>query len=59
MFGWLVVINQIIVTGFLFSGDVVEAMEKYGKDLAASVMNRAETVCNSFNSNVSMLLDVA
>lgn len=50
----LVDIKRIIVTGFLFSGDVVEALEKYGKDLATSVMSRAETVCNNFNSNVKL-----
>ncbi|XP_074343210.1 universal stress protein PHOS32-like [Apium graveolens] len=48
------VYSSIDAAGFLFSGDVVEVIEKYGKDLATSVMNRAETVCNNFNSNIKV-----
>ncbi|KAE9464100.1 hypothetical protein C3L33_03978, partial [Rhododendron williamsianum] len=37
-------------TGYLFAGDVVATMEKYSRDLANSVMNRAEEVYRGFNT---------
>ncbi|XP_058188395.1 universal stress protein PHOS32 isoform X2 [Rhododendron vialii] len=37
-------------TGYLFGGDVVATMEKYSRDLANSVMNRAEEVYGAFNT---------
>ncbi|KAL1827326.1 hypothetical protein ACET3Z_005738 [Daucus carota] len=47
------VYSSIGATGFLFSGDV-EAMEKYGQDLAMSVMRRAQSICSKFNSNIKV-----
>ncbi|EEF47280.1 universal stress protein PHOS34 [Ricinus communis] len=40
--------------GYLFSGDVISAMEKYSKDLINSVMERAEAVYKNSISNVKI-----
>ncbi|KDP28246.1 hypothetical protein JCGZ_14017 [Jatropha curcas] len=40
--------------GYMFSGDVISAMEKYSKELVNSVMERAETVYRNFNNNVKV-----
>ncbi|KAL1312733.1 hypothetical protein HN51_039335 [Arachis hypogaea] len=41
--------------GYIFSSDVVSTMEKYGKDLANSVMERAGDICRKLNTtNMSM-----
>ncbi|KAF5936643.1 hypothetical protein HYC85_024149 [Camellia sinensis] len=40
--------------GFLFAGDVVASMEQYGKDLANSVMSRAEVVYRDCNNPVKV-----
>ena len=40
------------LTGFLFTGDVVGAMEKYSNDLVHSVMGRAEAIYRDFGTNV-------
>ncbi|KAK7392246.1 hypothetical protein VNO78_20678 [Psophocarpus tetragonolobus] len=41
--------------GYIFSTDVVDAMEKYSMHLANSVMQRAEAICKNFNaSNINM-----
>ena len=37
-------------TGYHFSSDVVDAMEKYSMHLANSVMERAEAVCRDLNA---------
>lgn len=36
--------------GYLFAGDVVATMEKYNRELANSVMNRAEEIYRGFNT---------
>ncbi|KAK3020591.1 hypothetical protein RJ639_046941 [Escallonia herrerae] len=41
-------------TGYLFGGDVIETMEKYSRELANSVMARAETVYTDFNTNIEV-----
>lgn len=38
--------------GYVFSNDVISAMEKQSKDLVRSVMKRAEAVFVNFNTNV-------
>ena len=44
------------ITGYIFSDDVISAMEKYGKDLANSVMERAGAICGKLNTtNVGLL----
>lgn len=40
--------------GYMFSNDVVGAMEKYGNNLVSSVMERAEAVYRNFNNTVSV-----
>jgi hypothetical protein len=42
------------VTGYMFSSDVVSALEKYGSDLVNSVMQRTEAIIRNFGSNVSL-----
>jgi len=42
-------------TGHLFAGDVVATMEKYSRDSANSVMNRAEEVYRGFNTTTIKL----
>ncbi|KAI4301492.1 hypothetical protein L6164_034767 [Bauhinia variegata] len=37
--------------GYIFSSDVLVAMENYGRELATSVMERAEAICRKFNVN--------
>ncbi|KAK4741626.1 hypothetical protein SAY87_025214 [Trapa incisa] len=39
---------------FLFSGDIVVAMEKYGNDLVQSVMERAEAVYGNFITRINV-----
>lgn len=41
--------------GYMFAGDVIAAMEKQSKDLANSVMKRAEAVYNRANTKVCVL----
>ncbi|XP_047313021.1 universal stress protein PHOS32-like [Impatiens glandulifera] len=41
--------SSIDAAGYLFSGDIVGKMENYSKELAHSVMNRAESVYGNFN----------
>ncbi|KAF7804915.1 universal stress protein A-like protein [Senna tora] len=41
--------------GYIFSNDVVVALEQYGKQLTDSVMERAGAICSNFNpTNVSV-----
>ncbi|XP_044493145.1 universal stress protein A-like protein [Mangifera indica] len=40
--------------GYMFSDDVVKAMEKYGSEMVNSVMQRAEVVCGKFGSNINV-----
>lgn len=44
------------VLGYVFSSDVITAMEKQSKDLVSSVMKRAESVYAKFNTNVIQLI---
>lgn len=37
------------IAGYMFSGDVVSAVESYSKNLVNSVMERAEAVYSKFN----------
>ena len=37
---------------YLFAGDAIASMEKYRRDLANSVMSRAEEVYRDFNTSV-------
>ncbi|PIN06637.1 hypothetical protein CDL12_20806 [Handroanthus impetiginosus] len=46
--------SSLDVTGYLFAGDVIASMEKYSRDLANSVMRRAEGVCRNFNNRVKV-----
>ncbi|KAA8549093.1 hypothetical protein F0562_000777 [Nyssa sinensis] len=48
------VFSSLDATEYLFAGDVIETMEKYGKDLANSVMSRAEAVYKNFNTNIKV-----
>ncbi|KAJ9187863.1 hypothetical protein P3X46_003278 [Hevea brasiliensis] len=42
--------------GYMFSGDAISTMEKYGKDLVNSVMQRAEAVYRNFNVKVERVV---
>lgn len=46
--------SSLDVAGYIFTGDVIATMEKHNKDLANSVMNRAEAVYERFNSEVKV-----
>lgn len=46
-------LNEYTLSGYLFAGDVIQTIEKYSRDLANSVMRRADAVCRNFNSAVS------
>ncbi|KAL0371527.1 UNVERIFIED_CONTAM: hypothetical protein Sradi_1424900 [Sesamum radiatum] len=48
------VYSSLDVTGYLFAGDVIQTIEKYSRDLANSVMRRAEAVCRNFDSAVKV-----
>ena len=42
-----------VFVGYVFSSEVISAMEKQSKDLVNAVMKRAEAVYAKFSSNVS------
>lgn len=42
------------VTGYMFSSDVVSALEKYGSELVNSVMQRTEAIIRNYGTNVSI-----
>ncbi|XP_057782206.1 universal stress protein A-like protein [Salvia miltiorrhiza] len=46
--------SSLDLTGFLFAGDAIASMERYSRDLANSVMQRAEAVCNRCNTTVQV-----
>ncbi|KAL6968614.1 hypothetical protein U1Q18_034415 [Sarracenia purpurea var. burkii] len=46
--------SSFSVAEYLFAGDVIKSMEKYGRDLVNSVMRRAEEVCRDFNTNIKV-----
>ncbi|XP_054783383.1 universal stress protein A-like protein [Prosopis cineraria] len=49
------VYSSFDIPGNIFSSDALGAVEKYGRDLAASVMERAEAMCRNINtSNIKM-----
>ena len=52
------VYSTIDAAGYMFSSDVIAAMEKYGSDLVDSVMERALAVCrkSSYNINVERVV---
>nr|KJB24410.1 hypothetical protein B456_004G144200 [Gossypium raimondii] len=49
------VYSSLDVAGYIFSGDMIRALEAYGNDLVNSVMGRAEDICGKFSSNVRFL----
>ncbi|KAM7521419.1 hypothetical protein LguiA_011321 [Lonicera macranthoides] len=48
------VYSSIDAPGSFFAGDVIESMEKHSRDLANSVMNRAETVFRDFHTDIKV-----
>ncbi|KAL0459757.1 UNVERIFIED_CONTAM: hypothetical protein Slati_0602900 [Sesamum latifolium] len=48
------VYSSLDVTGYLFAGDVIQTIEKYSRDLANSVMRRADAVCRNFSTAVKV-----
>lgn len=44
-----------IFLGYIFAGDVIATMEKQSKELANSVMKRAEAVYNKSNTKVCIV----
>ncbi|GFS33485.1 adenine nucleotide alpha hydrolases-like superfamily protein [Actinidia rufa] len=53
----LPVYSSLDATEYLFGGDAIASMEKYGRDLASSVMRRAEAVYRDVNTNVSIKVE--
>ncbi|MBA0763415.1 hypothetical protein Gotri_012859 [Gossypium trilobum] len=48
------VYSSLDVAGYIFSGDLIRALEAYGNDLVNSVMGRAEDICGKFSSNIKV-----
>ncbi|OMO63983.1 Universal stress protein A [Corchorus capsularis] len=48
------VYSSFDAAGYMFSGDVITALEKYGSDLVNSVMARAEAIYGKFSSNMGV-----
>ncbi|EOX95243.1 hypothetical protein QUC31_004941 [Theobroma cacao] len=48
------VYSSFDAAGYVFSSDVITALEKYGSDLVNSVMGRAETIYSKFSSNINV-----
>ncbi|XP_028771139.1 universal stress protein A-like protein [Neltuma alba] len=49
------VYSSFDVPGNIFSSDAIGVMEKFGRDLAASVMERAEAICRNIDTgNIKM-----
>ncbi|XP_057475066.1 universal stress protein PHOS32-like [Actinidia eriantha] len=46
--------SSLDATEYLFAGDAIASMEKYGRELANSVMSRAEEVYRDFNTSVKV-----
>jgi hypothetical protein len=47
---------DILITGYIFSNETIDALEEYSKKLAKSVMKRAEAICRNFDAtNVGQL----
>ncbi|KAK8532605.1 hypothetical protein V6N13_131918 [Hibiscus sabdariffa] len=49
------VYSSLDVAGYIFSGDVIRALEAYGNDLVKSVMGRAQEICGKFRIDVNTL----
>ncbi|KAJ1402426.1 UspA [Sesbania bispinosa] len=48
-------VYSLDAAGYIFSNDMIDAMEKYSMQLANSVMKRAEAICRSMNAtNINM-----
>ncbi len=43
-------VHSFDAAGYMFSSDVISSMEKYGKDLVKSVMERAGAICKNLNT---------
>lgn len=39
---------SVLVSGYFFSSEVVATMERYNKEMAGSVMAKAQKVCDDF-----------
>ncbi|XVF22107.1 hypothetical protein REPUB_Repub12eG0145400 [Reevesia pubescens] len=48
------VYSSFDAAGYMFSTDVIRALEKYGSELVNSVMERAEAICGKFSSNIHL-----
>ena len=48
------VYSSLDATEYLFAGDAVASMAKYGRNLVNSVMNRAELVFRDFNTKIKV-----
>ncbi|KAK0581089.1 hypothetical protein LWI29_009942 [Acer saccharum] len=46
------VYSSLDAAGYMFSGDVIKAMEQYGSDMVNSVMQRAEAVYRNFETDI-------
>ncbi|XP_010523981.1 PREDICTED: universal stress protein A-like protein [Tarenaya hassleriana] len=44
--------SSLDATGYMISGNMMEAVEKYGSELVESVMARAQAVCRKFTSHI-------
>ncbi|XP_062144327.1 universal stress protein A-like protein [Alnus glutinosa] len=47
-------VSSFDAAGYMFSSDVVSALEKYGSDLVNSVMQRTEAIIRKFGTNINV-----
>ncbi|KAI9182130.1 hypothetical protein LWI28_022379 [Acer negundo] len=48
------VYSTLDAAGYMFSADVIKAMEQYGSDMVNSVMQRAEAVYRNFETDINV-----
>ncbi|KAK9281247.1 hypothetical protein L1049_004143 [Liquidambar formosana] len=48
------VYSPLDAAGYLFSNDVIAAMDKYGCEMVSSVMERADAVCRDFGIDIKV-----
>lgn len=46
--------NFVCDPGYLFSSDILAAMEKYGAEVAACVIDKAKKMCKDLQQDVSV-----
>ncbi|XP_051146696.1 uncharacterized protein LOC127262180 isoform X3 [Andrographis paniculata] len=45
---------ELILAGYLFSSSIITSMERYAKEVAEKVLEKASTLCTDFNSELKV-----